>query len=85
MTGVSAFTDPRAVFEFGFEAPAQTIINESNVEMDISWDGINVHVRLLPGILEVVSFTDHLRPRVFIRRITGAAGVRLVQVIAATR
>jgi hypothetical protein len=85
MTGVATFADPDALFEFGFEAPAQTIINESNVEMEISWDGKTVHAILTPGVLEVVAFTDHLRPRVFIRRVTGALGTRNVQVLAATR
>ena len=80
-----AFTDPDAVFVFGFEADAQTIINESNSTMEVSWDGVNVHATLTPGVLEVVSYSDHLRPRVFVRKVGPALGTKNVQVIAATR
>jgi hypothetical protein len=86
---VDEFTDPGSEFVFGFEADAQTIVNESVVTMEISWDGINVHATLVPGTLEVISYADHLRPRVFVRQAgaapVGGAQPRFVQVIAATR
>ncbi len=85
MGTVTTFTDPDALFTFDFEADAQTIVNESNVTVEVSWDGVNVHATLTPGVLEVVSYSDHLRPRVFVRHAGVGPAAKFVQVIAATR
>ena len=85
MATVTTFTDPDALFVFDFEADAQTIVNESNVIVEVSWDGVNVHATLTPGVLEVVSYSDHLRPRVFVRHAGAGPASKFVQVIAATR
>jgi hypothetical protein len=86
MAAVVAFTDALAVFEFEFEADAQVIINESNAVMELSWDGQNVHATLVNNQpSSVISYADHVRKKLWIRRVAGGGGAKFVQVIASTR
>lgn len=86
MAAVTAFTDPLSLFEFGFEAPEQLTFNESNVIMEISFDGQNIHARMnATGPSAVIHWSSHVRRKLWVRRVGAGGSGKFVQVIAATR
>lgn len=84
---VTAFTDPNSKFEFQFEAYEQLVFNESNVALEVSFDGQNVHARCSPtGPSAVIHWSEHIRRVVWVRRESGSGGgPKMVQVLATTR
>ena len=85
MAAVVAFTDADAEFDFGFGASFQVIINESTVVLELSWDKENVHGTLNPAATTVLTFDDHLRRKVYVRRQGVGGGPHNAQVVAGTR
>ena len=80
-------SDADALFDSGFEADQQLIFNEAGAEVvEVSFDGVNVHGRLeASGPSQAVSFSQHTRKKLFVRR-TGAGGPAMnVVVLANTR
>jgi hypothetical protein len=89
-TAVTAFTDPGSLVEFKFDATEQTIHNDNTAAdaiVEVSFDGINVHGRLAgTGSSSVLTWSDHLRTKVWIRRVAGGPlGARMVEVFGSTR
>ena len=84
---ITAFSDPDAFYEFKFEAYEQLVINESDTIVEVSFDGINVHARMLPsGPTSAINWTAHIRMKMWVRRAVGVGGgTKFVQVIANTR
>lgn len=83
---VTAFTDADSVFDFQFEGYEQLVFNESNVVLEVSFDGVNVHGRLSPtGPSSVIHWSDHIRRRMWVRNASGAGSGKMVQVLATTR
>lgn len=87
MQAVVSFSDPLARFEFEFEGYEQLVFNESNVALEISFDGQAVHARSNPtGPSSVIHWSEHIRKRVWVRRESGTGGgSKFVQVLATTR
>ena len=89
LQAVTDFADPLALFEFGFEAPQQSVLNDtSDTTFELSWDGLNVHARLAStGPTAAIAWEDHSRSRCFVRRMlgSGGAGAKNFIVMAATR
>jgi len=87
LSAVTSFTDPDSKFEFLFEGYEQLVFNESNVAMEVSFDGVNVHARCAPtGPSSVIHWSEHIRKVVFVRREAGTGGgAKMVQVLATTR
>lgn len=86
ISAVASFGDSNSLFQFGFEADAQVIINESPNDMYLSWDGVNIHARLRgmqPS--SVLSYADHVREKVWVRPVVVGGGAKIVQVLASTR
>ena len=84
MAAVVAFTDADAEFDFEFLALFQSIINESTIVLELSWDKENVHGTLDPAAVTVLSFDDHRRRKVYVRRQGVGGGPHNVQVLAGT-
>lgn len=83
---VAAFTDPLSLVEFQFESHEQLVFNESNSVLEVSFDGVNVHGRLnATGPSAVIHWSDHVRKKLWVRRIGAGGGAKFVQVLATTR
>uniref|UniRef100_A0A6M3X7M8 Uncharacterized protein n=1 Tax=viral metagenome TaxID=1070528 RepID=A0A6M3X7M8_9ZZZZ len=86
VAALAAFSDAGAEVVFGFEADSQLIINQSTIDVEISWDGQNVHKVLRPNEPDVATSWDHhKRTRVYVRRGAVPPGVANVEIIAATK
>lgn len=88
LKGVTSYADPRAQFEFLFDATEQLVHNDANNgTLELSWDGVNVHARLQSsGPSKAIVWSDHLRRRVWLRDATpSTSGARNVEVYAVTR
>ena len=90
LSGVTAFSNPLALFEFGFEALEQTAHNDNSsaaAVLEVSFDGVNVHARLQgTGPSKVIAWDEHVRRRLWVRSTAGGpAGARYVEVLATTR
>jgi hypothetical protein len=87
MQSITTFTDTNSLFDFKFEAAEQLVINESNVALEVSFDGQNVHARLpSSGPASAINWSMHFRKKLYVRRASGVAGSpKFVQVIANTR
>jgi hypothetical protein len=83
MTAATAFTHADALFEFGFTSDAQRIVNESAIDMELSWDGQNVQA-IIPATSRE-EYTFHGRSKAFVRRTGAGGGPHNVQVVAWTR
>lgn len=82
---VTAFTDPLSLVEFDFEAREQLVFNESDVVVEVSFDGKNVHGRLnSTGPSAVIHWSEHVRRRLWVRRAAAGSGSKMVQVLATT-
>lgn len=82
----NAFTDATALVSFGFEATSQVLLNNSDIPVELSFDGENVHAVLrATGPSATIAWNDHLRKRMYLRRAAAGAGAKLVDVIAHTR
>lgn len=86
MQAVTSFTDAAAEFDFGFLSTSQATINESAIVLELSWDKENVHGILDPSATAVLTYDDHARKKVYVRR-QGApgGGPHNIQVVAGTR
>jgi hypothetical protein len=84
---VTAFTDPNSKFEFLFESYEQLVFNESNIAVEVSFDGVNVHARCnSTGPSAVIHWSEHIRRFLWVRRESGSGGgAKMVQVLATTR
>jgi hypothetical protein len=87
VSAVAAFTDTGAIFSLGFESTQQQVYNNSNIELDISFDGVNIHGHLLAtGITQGLKWDNHQRAKVWVKPTLGAgAGPKYVEVMASTR
>lgn len=82
----NAFTDATALVSFGFEATSQVLLNGSDIPVEVSFDGVNVHATLrTTGPSVTISWSDHLRKALYLRRAGAGAGAKLVDVFAYTR
>lgn len=85
VSAVTAFTDPLSLVEFQFESREQLVFNESNAVLEVSFDGQNVHARLnATGPSAVIHWSDHVRRKLWVRRIGAGGGSKFVQILAVT-
>lgn len=82
----TAFTHADALFDFGFEADAQFVFNESgSAIIEYSFDGVNVHGRVsLSGPTSAKGLGGHKRRKLWCRAVT-PPGACFVQVEAVTK
>lgn len=79
------FTDPGSLVEFQFESREQLVFNESNAVLEVSFDGQNVHARLnSTGPSAVIHWSEHVRKKLWVRRVGLGGGAKMVQVLATT-
>ena len=85
MSAVIAFTDPLSLIEFQFESREQLVFNESNAVLEVSFDGQSVHARLnSTGPSAVIHWSDHVRRKLWVRRVGTGGGAKFVQILATT-
>lgn len=88
VSAITTFTDVNSLFDFKFESDEQLVYNDSNKSaVEISFDGEAVHGRLEPfGPSKSISWSKHLRKRVYARKVPDAeTAAVIVQVYATTR
>lgn len=89
LASVTTFSDPNAIFDFAGDTREQTVHNDSSQAtaiLEVSFDGENVHARLQgTGPSKVIHWGDHVRRRLWVRRVAGGPGAtRFVEVLANT-
>lgn len=86
ISAVTAFTDTAAQIEFGAEMEVQAVFNEAGAEpIEVSWDGVAVHARLLQtGPSQAMTWDNHKRRKMWVRRTGVGGGAMNIQVLAFT-
>jgi hypothetical protein len=86
VSGIAAFSDAASLFNIAFESDEQLIYNDSlKSAVEISFDGEAVHGRLEPfGPSKTISWSGHLRKRVYVRKVPDADLNPLIVIVMAT-
>jgi hypothetical protein len=86
VSAVNQFTDAPNPIAIGFESSAQGLVNQSDIPIEVSFDGVNVHGRLeATGPSQGLSFDDQRASKIWIRRAGAGAGTKNLDIYAQHR